>query len=239
MTKFITEESFWTLFPEAEIGVVVLKNVNNTDAVYTEHPELKEELQKANQKALQWLDTTPISQSKVIAVWREAFQKFKKKKGNRSSIEALLTRVHKGNEISCINPLVDIYNTASLTYALPVGGEDIDCFVGDLRLTVSENGGDAFLALGDEENNPTLPGELCYLDDAGAVCRCWNWRDGQRTMLTENTKKAFLIVESVDPTRHADLLAILDRLAEDGKRYLGAEVAVKTVLTAENREVEI
>lgn len=58
-------------------------------------------------------------------------------------------------------------------------------------------------------------------------------------MLTENTKKAFLIVESVDPIRHADLLAILDRLAEDGKRYLGAEVAVKTVLTAENREVEI
>ena len=239
MTKFITAESFWTLFPEAEIGVVVLENVKNTDAVYTEHPELKEELQKANQKALQWLDTTPISQSKVIAVWREAFQKFKKKKGIRSSIEALLTRVHKGNEISCINPLVDIYNTASLTYALPVGGEDIDCFVGDLRLTVSENGGEAFLALGDEEDNPTLPGELCYLDEAGAVCRCWNWRDGQRTMLTENTKRAFLIVESLDPTRHADLLAILDRLAEDGKRYLGAEVAVKTILKTTNREVEI
>lgn len=31
MTKFITEESFWTLFPEAEIGVVVLENVNNTE----------------------------------------------------------------------------------------------------------------------------------------------------------------------------------------------------------------
>lgn len=239
MTKFITEESFWTLFPEAEIGVVVLKNVNNTDAVYAQHPELEEELKNANQKALQWLDTTPISQSKVIAVWRDAFQKFKKKKGNRSSIEALLSRVHKGNAVSPINPMVDMYNAASLTYALPVGGEDIDCFVGNLRLTISENGGDAFLALGDEENNPTLPGELCYLDDAGAVCRCWNWRDGQRTMLTEKTTHALLIVESVDPTRHADLLAILDRLAEDGKRYLGADVAVKTVLTMKNREVEI
>lgn len=55
MTKFITEESFWTLFPEAEISVVVLENLKNTDAVYTEHPELKEELQKASQKALQLL----------------------------------------------------------------------------------------------------------------------------------------------------------------------------------------
>ena len=35
MTKFITEESFWALFPEAEIGVVVLENVKNPDAVYT------------------------------------------------------------------------------------------------------------------------------------------------------------------------------------------------------------
>ena len=61
-----------------------------------------------------------------------------------------------------INPLVDIYNTVSLTYALPCGGEDIDTFAGDLRLTVTQ-GGDAFRALGDEADSETLPGEVCYL----------------------------------------------------------------------------
>lgn len=42
-------------------------------------------------------------------------------------------------------------------------------------------GGDAFTPLGeDAESDPTLPGELAYVDDAGAVCRCWNWREGVR-----------------------------------------------------------
>jgi DNA/RNA-binding domain of Phe-tRNA-synthetase-like protein len=70
----------------------------------------------------------------TIKVWREAFMKFKKKKDNRSSIEALLKRVEKGNEVGKINPLVDIYNATSLIYGLPCGGEDIDSFVGNLRL---------------------------------------------------------------------------------------------------------
>ena len=54
---------------------------------------------------------------------------------------------------------------------------------GDIRLGITE-GGDAFRPLGEEENAPTLEGELCYRDDAGAICRCWNWRDGERTALT-------------------------------------------------------
>jgi DNA/RNA-binding domain of Phe-tRNA-synthetase-like protein len=52
--------------------------------------------------------------------------------------------------VGAINPLVDIYNGISLQFALPCGMEDIDTFKGDLRLTVT-NGGDPFLALGDEE----------------------------------------------------------------------------------------
>ena len=239
MKKFVIDRSFWELFPDAEIGVLVLNNIDNSEAVYAAHESIKDELAAANEAAVKWIPATPLSKNPVVAVWRDAFQKFKKKKGNRASIEALLARVDKGNYVGGINPLVDIYNAASLTYALPVGGENVDSFVGDLRLTISEEGGDAFLALGDEENNPTLPGELCYLDDEGAVCRCWNWRDGQRTMLTEETKNAFMIIESVDPERHEDVLAIMDRIEEKAKEYLGAEIFAKTLITKDNPEVVI
>ena len=231
MKKFITEESFWSLFPDAEIGVVVLNDVDNSDSVYEDNETIRDDLAKANQEAGKWITATPLSKNEVIKVWRDAFQKFKKKKGNRASIEALLARVDKGNYVGGINPLVDVYNAISLTYGLPIGGEDIDNFAGNLRLTVSEEGGDEFMALGDEENNPTLPGELCYLDDIGAVCRCWNWRDGKRTMLTGNTKNAFMIIESVDPGRHGDLVEALDLMEENA--------LVKTILTKENREVMI
>lgn len=239
MKKFITEESFWSLFPDAEIGVVVLNDVDNSDSVYEDNETIRDDLAKANQEAGKWITATTLSKNEVIKVWRDAFQKFKKKKGNRASIEALLARVDKGNYVGGINPLVDVYNAISLTYGLPIGGEDIDNFAGNLRLTVSEEGGDEFMALGDEENNPTLPGELCYLDDIGAVCRCWNWRDGKRTMLTGNTKNAFMIIESVDPGRHGDLVEALDLMEENAVKYLGAKALVKTILTKENREVMI
>ena len=239
MKKFITEESFWSLFPDAEIGVVVLNDVDNSDSVYEDNEIIRDDLAKANQEAGKWITATPLSKNEVIKVWRDAFQKFKKKKGNRASIEALLARIDKGNYVGGINPLVDVYNAISLTYGLPIGGEDIDNFAGNLRLTVSEEGGDEFMALGDEENNPTLPGELCYLDDIGAVCRCWNWRDGKRTMLTGNTKNAFMIIESVDPRRHGDLVEAFDLMEENAVKYLGAKPLVKTILTKENREVMI
>ena len=181
MKSFVTEESFWNLFPEARIGIVVAHDMQPTDAVSPEHAQaITWALAAANEAADRHLESNTISQNEVVAVWRDAYQKFKTKKGARCSIENLLKRVLKGNPVGSITPSVDIYNTVSLKYALPVGGEDIDSFDGDIRLGITE-GGDAFQPLGDEEDAPTLEGELCYRDNAGAICRCWNWRDGQRT----------------------------------------------------------
>ena len=202
MASFAIEPAFWELFPQAEIGIVVARGIDNA---HESSEDVKAALAEANKAALAHVPDPTISKNPAVAVWREAFQQFKTKKGARSSIEALLKRASGGREVGSINPLVDIYNTVSLTYALPCGGEDIDTFAGDLRLTVT-------------------PGEVCYLDDAGAVCRCWNWRDGVRTMLTESTTNAFLILESVDPARHDDLAAALDDLAARTQAALGGEM---------------
>ena len=44
----------------------------------------------------------------VIREWRDAFYKFRTKKGARCSLEALLKRVKNGGELRCFSPLVDI-----------------------------------------------------------------------------------------------------------------------------------
>jgi DNA/RNA-binding domain of Phe-tRNA-synthetase-like protein len=116
--------------------------------------------------------------------------------------------------------------------------EDLDAVKGDLRLTIT-HGGDDFLALGDEAPDPTLPGELCYLDDLGGVCRCWNWRDGQRTMLTEHTKRAIAVIESVDPGRHEDLLEAVHALAAWAQETGVATVKTVTVVNRDNRSVDL
>jgi DNA/RNA-binding domain of Phe-tRNA-synthetase-like protein len=164
-----------------------------------------------------------LSANPAVAVWREAFQKFKTKKGARSSVEAMLARVKKGNPPRAINPLVDLYNAVSLYSGLPCGGEDLDCIQGTMRLTVAK-GGEPFTGIGEEGDDPALPGEVAYLDDAGAVCRCWNWRDGQRTMLTNDTKNAILVIECVDPNRESDMRTALDTLAGYVVKYLGGTV---------------
>lgn len=239
MKKFIAEPSFWELFPDSEIGILVMDNINNNPN--DSNPALvkiKELLETANREAPKYLIDPVLSQNQVVSVWREAFTKFKTKKGARSSIEALLRRIDKGNAVGSINPLVDLYNAISLTYGLPCGMEDLDTVKGNLRLTIT-TGGDDFLAVGDTEPDMTLPGELCYLDESGAVCRCWNWRDGQRTMLTENTKRAIAVIESVDPARHLDLMEALNELTAWAEEAGVATVTVNTIINRNNPDVEL
>ncbi len=232
--QFVTEDSFWELFPEARIGVVVAHDMRKADEVTEEDAKaIRQRLTEANAAADQHLTSNTISQNEVVAVWRDAYQRFKTKKGARCSVENLLKRVLKGNPVGSINPSVDIYNAISLKHALPVGGEDIDTMEGDIRLGITQ-GGDGFLALGDEEEAPTLEGELCYRDDAGAICRCWNWRDGVRTALSDDSRKAFLIIESVDPARADALQAAIDELAEMMEAYLGASIFAKRIITRED-----
>jgi len=232
MKKFIIEDDFWELFPKAKIGVIVFNGIDNT---IKDKKKYKEIIRNSEKEALKYLTSENFSTNKVIRVWREAFKKFKTKKGARSSIEALMKRVDKGNSIGTINPLVDIYNSISLKYALPCGGEDIVTFAGDIRLTKAA-GKENFITLGSQKSSPPYKGEIIYKDDKGAVCRCWNWREAVRTMLTEDTKKAFLCIESVDENRSDDLDKALNELADLVKKNLGGTYKIE-VLDIKNKEI--
>lgn len=239
MKSFVAENSFWELFPQAAVGVVVVKGMKPAAQISQEDVDaIAALLDRANIDAERHLTSDTISENAPVKAWRDAYRLFKTKKGARCSIENLLKRVLKGKPVGHITPAVDIYNTVSLTYALPVGGEDLHAIEGDLRLKVTD-GGDAFLPLGEEADDPTLPGELAYIDDAGAVCRCWNWRDGQRTALTDDSANAILVVECVDPARRADLEAALDEFAALMERYLGASIEVRAVVDRAHPELVI
>lgn len=239
MQKFIAEDSFWALFPDAAIGIIVARDMKGADEVGPSDVEsIRRLLSEANEQANQYLTSNVISENEMVKVWREAYGKFKTKKGARCSIENLLKRVLKGNPVGSITPSVDIYNAISLKYALPVGGEDLDTVEGDFRLGITQ-GGDAFLPIGEDEEDPTLAGELCYRDDAGAICRCWNWRDGQRSALSDDSKNAILVMECVDPARVDALNEALDEFAELMSTHLGATIVFRTIVKRDNPEFTI
>lgn len=234
MKKFIVEDSFWELFPKAKIGVIVFNGIDNTIKNVEKYEEL---LRESEKQSLLHLTKEDFSTNDVIRVWRDAFQRFKTKKGARSSIEALLKRAYKGDHIGSINPLVDIYNSISLRYALPCGGEDIDTFIGNVRLTTAR-GDESFITLGTDENAPPYEGEIVYKDDAGAICRCWNWRESVRTMLTEKTENAFLCMELVDNKREDELNNALGELANLVVKHIGGSYRI-SILDINNQEISV
>ena len=234
MSVFVIEDSFWEVFSDARIGIVLCKGIDNTNS---DTRVFESMLRAAEKQALKFVENDVLSENPVIREWREAYQKFKTKKGARSSIEALLSRVKKGNALGTINPLVDIYNSISLNYGLPCGGEDIDTFAGAVRLTKA-TGTEAFVTLGTDENSPPYEGEIVYKDDLGAICRCWNWRESVRTMLTEKTRNAFLCLELVDGARLAELRSALAELSNLVKTYCGG-TCTTYILDAAHRELEL
>ena len=225
MSVFTAESSFWELFPDARLGVLVVRGLDNSAK---ENPGITQALTDAHAEALNHVPATTWTDNDVVSRWRTAFQKFKTKKGARASIEALLKRVSNGNTIGSINPLVDVYNAISLRYGVPVGGEDLAAVQGDIRLTLAD-GGEAFRPLGAAEDDPALTGELIYKDDAGAICRCWNWREAERTMLTASTTNAVMVLEAVDASTDEAFWVATEALAEAIRTHLGAVVDVHRV----------
>lgn len=234
MKKFIIEDDFWELFPNAKIGIITCNGIDNT---IKDENQYKDMISQGEKEALNHLPNEEFSSNEVIKVWRDAFKKFKTKKGARSSIEALLKRVSTGKGLGTINPLVDIYNSISLKYAMPCGGEDMDKFIGDIRLTKA-TGDESFITLGSDKSEPPYEGEIVYKDDEGAICRCWNWRESVRTMLTEDTKNAFLCIELVNENREKEFENALKELSQLVEENLGGKSEI-SILHINNKEAII
>lgn len=234
MKKFIIEDDFWELFPNAKIGIITCNGIDNT---IKDENQYKDMISQGEKEALSHLPNEEFSSNEVIKVWRDAFKKFKTKKGARSSIGALLKRVSTGKGLGTINPLVDIYNSISLKYAMPCGGEDMDKFIGDIRLTKA-TGDESFITLGSDKSEPPYEGEIVYKDDEGAICRCWNWRESVRTMLTEDTKNVFLCIELVDENREKEFENALKELSQLVEENLGGKSEI-SILHINNKEAII
>ncbi len=234
--KVTVDQAFWDLFPTARITVMSLYGIDNT-VDEAKDPYFKELLDKGTKRAWEFIDEENYTQSEFVQEWRQAFSKFKTKKGARSSIEALIKRVHQGREFYPINPLVDLYNSVSMAYALPCGGEDMEKLVGGLSLGQAK-GGEPFFPLGAEEDAPALEGEIIYYDQEGAVCRCLNWREAQRTMLTEDTKDAILVIEAINEEQAKRAQTAMQELKDLAKDYVGVEGTIYQ-LSAEHASIEV
>ncbi|MER7571507.1 phenylalanine--tRNA ligase beta subunit-related protein [Streptomyces sp. NPDC126514] len=151
-----------------------------------------------------------------MAAWREVYTAFGAKPSRtRNSAEALAKRALSGAGLPRINLLVDLYNAISVAHLIPVGGEDLDRIQGGMRL-IRATGDEPFVTVADGAETLEHPdaGEVVWCDDAGVTCRRWNWRQGPRTRLTEETVSALFLLESMTPMPVAEVERAAAELAE-------------------------
>ena len=112
-----------------------------------------------------------------------------------------------------VNRLTDVYNAVSVLHQVPLGGEDLACYQGALRL-IRATGEEPFDATADGKTmiEHPEPGEVVWCDDAGVTCRRWNWRQCDRTALTDDTTTAVFILDALEPMGDDALTAAGDAL---------------------------
>ncbi|MDP3964850.1 MAG: phenylalanine--tRNA ligase beta subunit-related protein [bacterium] len=216
--NFIVDQSVFELYPELRIGLVMARGVQNT---YRDNSiaGLLRDAETGIRSGPYDFKTDP----RVIA-WMEAHKSFgSDPKRYAPSIYALIKRVAKGGELPSINPLVDLYNIVSLKYVVPIGGEDLDACVGDIRLTRAA-GSEQFIELGKSEASPPETGEVVYRDDQGVLCRKFNWREAERTKLTEKTTNAVIVIETLPPVSFEALRETVEDLAQLIQTHCGGVV---------------
>jgi DNA/RNA-binding domain of Phe-tRNA-synthetase-like protein len=170
-------------------------------------------LQVAEAEARKALNVETPDQLPPVAAWREAYRAFgAKPQRTRNSLEALLRRA-AGDGLPRVNRLTDLYNAISVIHQIPLGGEDLSRYAGPPRL-LRATGTEPFdtVADGAEVIEHPEPGEVVWCDEVGVTCRRWNWRQGRRTQLRDDTTTALFILDGLDPVTNQALTSAADDL---------------------------
>lgn len=223
-------EAVWDRFPGMLLVVAAARDVENQ----ARRPAIAEELARiAARLPVTWGYGDAASHPHVAA-WRSALANAGVAKKFPSAIESLARRVLAGKPLAHINPVVDFYNTVSLTHVVPVGGWDLDGVAGgDIHLRVTA-GGERFRELGSDATAIAGPGEISYADDEELITRHFVWRQSEKAKISGATRRLFLISEILAEVGPAVADEVRSAFAAGLERHFAAK-AVTEILDARHR----
>jgi DNA/RNA-binding domain of Phe-tRNA-synthetase-like protein len=184
-------------YPAVRCGVVHALGVAGTAS----SAELLREYRAQQEETRARLRGTPVAEMPSIAAWRRAFTSFgAKPTQHRNAVEALLRRLDKHGDIPSIGTLVDIGNLVSIRHGVPIAVFDLGTTPPPITVRLAD-GTETFVDLGSTEAAHPEPGEVVFLDAAGAVAaRRWCWRQSAGSATGPGTTEALYVSEAL----HAD-----------------------------------
>jgi tyrosyl-tRNA synthetase len=223
--EFRVAANVFELFPDYCVGGVIAYDLDNSRAgeeayrlLQTVMAEVRAKFTPANE------GDNPVTAHPYISAWREAFRHAGIKPGEYlTSVEALLRRVAKGQDLPSISPAVDLANAVSLKYLLPMGGHDLDQLIGGFGVRLAHQG-DFFSppegGSGEVENVP--PGEPVYADHREVRTRRWVWRQGRKARVTSHSKSIFFPIDGFASINGAEVKQGAEELSQLLMEHLGA-----------------
>lgn len=147
----------------------------------------------------------------------------------RPSPEALLRRIATGKGLYTVNTCVDAYNLVVMKHRVSVGAFDAANVQFPTVLRYA-GAGDEILLLGDKESTKYTAKELAYYDKIGGYNIDFNYRDAQRTMVTEKTKDIWVNVDGVFDISPEQVERSLRESVEMIINYCGGKVEFEGVV---------
>lgn len=143
-----------------------------------------------------------------------------KRRKNVPASENLIKLLIKRGNVGFINTAVDIYNLISIESKLALGAHDIDRTTGNVTLRFTR-GDENFIPLGKEGGQPVNKGEYSYIDDANDVLCRLEIRQVLKTLVNEQSKNIWYIVQGNEFTSQDYLVEIAKQIIDTTTKYCG------------------
>ena len=226
-------------YPGYVRGLVIARRVLNIDQPIDEVARM---LKGAQQTVSQRTDLDPVSAHPRIVAWREAYRAFGAKPTDfPSSIEALVKRVRRGDDVPYINTLAALCNSVSLRHLITVGGHALDEVSPEAEIVLGfAKGNEDFQPLGGGPIEHPLAGEVIFYVAPGRIMtRRWTWRQGEFTKLQRTTTQVVINIDGLPPVTREDVEMISAEVANLVAMYGGGATTEVKLLSEETPLVEI
>jgi DNA/RNA-binding domain of Phe-tRNA-synthetase-like protein len=222
-------------YPGYRRGVVVARGAVNT----RDGSALKALLRIEEARVRLRLGSSNVAEHPAVASWREAYRRFGAKPSeHRSSIEAMLRRVVKPDDLPSINPLVDIGNVVSLRHLLPAGVHPLPVPEPGLELRRSRPG-DTFLPADGSEPEVPPQTEVVFAHGPAVLTRRWTWRQAAGTQTLSETTDVFFNIDGLPPADEDQVRSAMDDIERLVITHTGGGIVAAAVLSLQSPSLQI
>lgn len=204
---FCHAPEIWRDHPQLVPGVLLANGITEDVSVARQTAEFET-------IAASRLATHSEGQLPEVQAWRRIFSRMGLKATQyRCASESLLRRFKKERSLPHLHPLVDLCNSVSLAFAIPVAVFDVSKLAEYLEVRYA-TGFEVYETFSGQIEHPE-PHEAIFADAAGrAHARRWTNRQSGYSAVRKETSAALIVAEGVHASAQADVRRLMSVIAD-------------------------